>query len=308
MKKQPQIISDVPVAGKSVLVRGDLEFSEKDSPRGRTIDELVGYLKDHGAWRIKVIGHKGREEMTMWWPEVAVEWDIRKDPREQADDAGLAREWAEGWEIYVDEAFGTAHRKHASVDALPRYMKERGDAVAMGIRFAKETSQLSEVLVRTGKKVLVIGGAKAEDKAGYARELAGKFDQVLVGGLLPEQILSSHSEVTKNVILAKLRDDGLDIDDESIQLFKEETADAAVVVVAGPMGKFEEVSAQKGTREVLGAVVSSQAYRVAGGGNTEEALQLFGLTAEFDWVSVGGGAMCEFLVAGTLPGIEALVE
>jgi phosphoglycerate kinase len=133
--------------------------------------------------------------------------------------------------------------------------------------------------------------------------LAGKFDKLLIGGTLGTLIV-----LTNNMELGKLREDGLDIDQETIGKFVTETGQAGVVVVAGPMGKFELQDAQEGTRQVFGAAANSKAYKVAGGGNTEEALAEFGLTQKFDWISVGGGAMLQFLARGTLPGIQALLD
>ena len=107
---------------------------------------------------------------------------------------------------------------------------------------------------------------------------------------------------------AELRPDGLDISDDLIAQYKRQMGNAGAIVVAGPMGKFEEMGAQKGTREVFTAVANTKAYKIAGGGETEDAIRKLGLEGRFDWISVGGGAMLEFLAAGTLPGIKALVE
>jgi phosphoglycerate kinase len=174
--------------------------------------------------------------------------------------------------------------------------------VFAGFRFAKEIAGLDQVWTHPGWKVLVIGGAKAADKAEYAMELAAKVDRVLVGGLLPRVI----EEAAANMYPGILREDEKDLTDETIADFCKQIKPAQIVICAGPMGRFEEQGSEKGTKEVFTAIADSLAYKVAGGGNTEDALVKFGLTEKFDWISVGGGAMLEYLATGTLPAIQAL--
>ena len=284
-------VKELDVAGKTVLVRADLEAQDREDPRFVVAKQMVGYLRQGGAQNIKLIGHKG----AIWMVEelgVAVNYDLRSDPREEQNGVELAVELAEGFDVYVNEAFPTSHRSHASITALPRHMAAQGKQVCVGIRFAEEVKMLSRVLNNEGRKILVIGGVK-ENKAAIAKLLSGKFDVVLSGGRLPG---------------AELRPDGLDISDDLIEQYKRQMGNAGVIVVAGPMGKFEEMGAQKGTREVFTMVANTKAYKIAGGGETEDAIRKLGLEDKFDWISVGGGAMLEFLAEGTLVGIEALVQ
>jgi phosphoglycerate kinase len=99
-----------------------------------------------------------------------------------------------------------------------------------------------------------------------------------------------------------------DITIHTIERFKEEIGKAGTVVVSGPMGKFEDEGHKQGTEGVFRAVAESNAFKVAGGGDTEKAISLLSLADNFDWISVGGGAMLEFLSKKTLPGIEALLK
>jgi phosphoglycerate kinase len=99
-----------------------------------------------------------------------------------------------------------------------------------------------------------------------------------------------------------------DITLNTIERFKAEIKSAGTIVLAGVPGKYEDSGHMQGTKEVFEAVASSSAYRVAGGGDTEAALTTLKLTDRFDWISVGGGAMLEFLEKKTLPGIEALLH
>lgn len=281
--------SEIELAGKNVIIRCDLEWESINCPRQQATEKIVEYVKLHGGARVKVIGHKGHWETGI----VEVENDLRRDPREEANDESLARELAEGFDVYINEAFATSHRAHASIDALPRWMKQMGKTATIGLRFEKEIETLNRVFSQSLslRKILVIGGAKAGDKEKASIELANKFDAVLKGGLLTG---------------VKLRPDGLDIADEAIEEYQKTLADAEMVVVAGPLGKFEDELSEKGTKEVFEAVANSKAYKIAGGGDTEAALAKFGLKDRFDWISVGGGAMLEYLVKGTLPGLDAV--
>lgn len=281
--------SEIELAGKNVIIRCDLEWESINCPRQQATEKIVEYVKLHGGARVKVIGHKGHWETGI----VEVENDLRRDPREEANDESLARELAEGFDVYINEAFATSHRAHASIDALPRWMKQMGKTAMIGLRFEKEIETLNRVFSQSLslRKILVIGGAKAGDKEKASIELANKFDAVLKGGLLTG---------------VKLRPDGLDIADEAIEEYQKTLADAEMVVVAGPLGKFEDELSEKGTKEVFEAVANSKAYKIAGGGDTEAALAKFGLKDRFDWISVGGGAMLEYLVKGTLPGLDAV--
>ncbi|MBI2008090.1 phosphoglycerate kinase [Candidatus Amesbacteria bacterium] len=288
-------IRDVDVAGKGVLVRADLEGGP-ESQRVKVTKQIIEYLLDTKAGKIKVIGHEGHFE----YPGIEIDNDVRKDEREKNNDESYATELAEGWDIYVNESFAESHRKYVSVNALPRLMKKQGKEVGVGLRFEKEIEMLDKIQdtgeasasrARFKIQFLVIGGAKVGDKAKYADEFEEKGWTVLRGGLLPG---------------VNLRDDGLDISDETIERYKAQVGKAQVIVVAGPMGKYE--IAERGTREVFTAVADSGAYKIAGGGDTENALAKFGLLGKFDWVSVGGGAMLEYLATGTLPGIQALIQ
>ena len=223
---------------------------------------------------------------------VTVNYNIRSDPREEANSVEFAAELADGFDVYINEAFGVSHRQHASIDALPRWMKKQGRGVYCGPRFKQEIDMLSQILTRPGRKILIVGGAKVKDKEKVAEQLQTKFDLVLKGGLLPG---------------ADLRLDGLDISDTAIADYKSRILTADIIVTAGVMGKFEDTAAQKGTREILQAIADSRAYKVAGGGDTEAAIAKYGLTSKFDWISVGGGAMLKFLATGTLVGIEAMI-
>ena len=111
---------------------------------------------------------------------VAVNYDLRSDPREEQNGVELAVELAEGFDVYVNEAFATSHRSHASIVALPRHMAAQGKQVCVGLRFAKEIEMLSQVVNRQSQ-IAIIGGAKG-DKEEYAKKLENRNWKVLRGG------------------------------------------------------------------------------------------------------------------------------
>jgi len=296
MKDRLPLVINTEVGGKKVLVRGDMDVDDGDNPRANSVREMVRWLLGKKAGKVKVIGHTGtalnlasqlKEEF------VGVEFDdkLRDNPGETQNVEEFARRISSGWEVYVNEAFATSHRLHASIISLPQVMKRQGKDVCLGLRFGKEIEMLSQVWDKPGRRVLVIGGVKVGDKQRLAEVMRGKFAAVLKGGLLPG---------------VELRPDGLDLADGVIENYVKVIGEAEVIVAAGVMGKYEDPNAEKGTRMILEAIAASPAYKVAGGGDIEMAISQYGLTGKFDWISVGGGAMLEYLATGTLPGIEAM--
>ncbi len=296
MKPVP-LVRNLDVSGKKVLVRGDFDVDDGDNPRVRSVVEMVKFLLERGAAKIRVIGHRETDypicdDMRKLFPGVEFDDSMRKNPGEKANDEIFARELAEGWDVYVNEAFATSHRKHASIVALPTVMKQMGRQVALGLRFEIEMQKLMLVWEKQGKKVLVIGGVKVDDKEKFAEDMRDKFTAILKGGLLPG---------------VNLREDGLDLAAETITEYEREISQADVILAAGVMGKYEDENASEGTKRTLTAVANSHAYKVAGGGDIEMAISAYGLTEKFDWISVGGGAMLVYLGTGSLVGIDALV-
>lgn len=176
----------------------------------------------------------------------------------------------------------------------------------MGIRFQQEIENLSKVISDPKRPVVMTISGIKEDKLSYIEPFCKFTDKLLIGGKLPDLL---HQEVYENekIIVADLIADREDITIHSIEKFENEIINARTIVVSGPLGKFEDEGHRQGTERVLRSVVANKnAFKLAGGGDTERALQTLNLTGGFDWISVGGGAMLEFLANGTLPGIEAL--
>jgi len=222
--------------------------------------------------------------------------NLRFDKREEENDAGFAKELAGLGDFYVNEAFASSHRQHASIVGIPKFLPH-----CAGFHFASEVENLSKILENPKRPlVFVIGGDKLETKLPLVVELAHFANSVLVGGALTQNMNIN------NVLFAKPTDDGFDISDDSIMKFGEIIKKAGTVVWNGPMGKFEDEKWEMGTRKIAEAIAGCGGFRVVGGGDTISALKKFNLIDKMDYVSTGGGAMLEFLAKGTLPGIEAL--
>jgi len=273
----------------------------------------VKYLLDNGAKKIILMGHLGRpegrvvEDLKLAPVEkrfrelldsknIIFLENLRFDKREEENDAGFAKELAGLGDFYVNEAFASSHRQHASIVGIPKFLPH-----CAGFHFASEVENLSKILENPKRPlVFVIGGDKLETKLPLVVELAHFANSVLVGGALTQNMNIN------NVLFAKPTDDGFDISDDSIMKFGEIIKKAGTVVWNGPMGKFEDEKWEMGTRKIAEAIAGCGGFRVVGGGDTISALKKFNLIDKMDYVSTGGGAMLEFLAKGTLPGIEAL--
>ncbi len=164
-----------------------------------------------------------------------------------------------------------------------------------------------------GDLVKVIGVGRGPDIAHKVAHGIGEIaDKVLVGGRLPEYLGFEESirslGPNEKIVTANLVMDKEDITINSIERFEGEIEMAKTIVVAGPMGKYEDEGHRQGTQRVFAKVAAAEAYKVTGGGDSHVVVSLYKLEDKFDWISVGGGAMLEFLAKKTLPGIEALLE
>lgn len=324
-------LTDLNVAGKRVLLRLDLDTNpDPNDLRIKASEETLNYLKEKGA-QIIIIAHKGRpggkvdESLSLkpfqtifdkWGAKV--EENLRFDSGEENNDPEYAKNlikrlgdvYPGGASFaYINEAFASSHRESASIVALPKLLSH-----AAGFRFAKEVENLSKVFENPQRPLLfIIGGAK-KDKQDYIKSLESLSDKILVGGRLPEYYGDMALESVRNkneqdkLVIANLVQDKEDITLNSIEVFEKEIAKAKTIVLAGPMGKYEEKGHGQGTERIFKAVSSSNAFKIVGGGDSLLILPIYNLEDKFDWVSVGGGAMLEFLAKRTLPGIEALKQ
>jgi phosphoglycerate kinase len=335
------------VGGKSVLVRADLNVPLED---GRIADDTriraalptLQLLMEAGASRIRVCSHLGRpkgedpafrmepvrERLRSLLPDERIEVleNTRFRPGETKNDPELARELADGSDLFVNDAFGSAHRAHASTvgvaEILPPYA---------GLLLLAELEHLGRLLADVERPfLLVTGGAKVEDKLGVLEHLGGRADEVMVGGKMAEELrehnplpfpvvlpgdvvaASEFAEAaeTKVVSFDALPDGwlGLDIGPNARDDFGKRIRAAKTVFWNGPMGVFEWEPFAGGTKAVAEAVAAVRGYTVVGGGDSVRAVNELGLEDRLSWVSTGGGASLELLEGKELPGVAAIPE
>lgn len=338
-------LSDLPanLSGKKVLVRADFDvpltngkvadetrikliyptieellgrkaalilLSHLDRPEGRVIEELrlgsvAEVLKKSFSDFKKIDEATGptAQEATkgLKQGQILLLENLRFYPGEEVNDDGFAQELARLGDFYVNDAFASSHRKHASIVTLPKLLPH-----AAGLHLESEIGVLEKLLEPERLFVAVIGGVKLKTKLAPIEALAKKADLILVGGKLAASLGSVCSpEAMACIEVANLTENGKEITIESARDFASKLEGAKTVLFNGPLGVYEE-GFEEGTRLVVEAIGRSQAYRVAGGGDTEAALTKLGLLGSFDHISSGGGAMLEYVAFGTLPGIEAL--
>jgi phosphoglycerate kinase len=372
-------LDDVDVAGKRVLVRGDLNVPLDD---GRITDDFriraflptLERILERGGTAV-VCSHLGRpngpdakytlapvaaalSDALAGDVPLAFDYDKVPDARvvvlenvrfnegETKNDPAFAKLLGSLADVYVNDAFGSCHRAHASVVGITEVLPSFA-----GLLLQREIENLS-ALIGDPKRpyVVAIGGAKVADKIGVVKNLLDKADRILIGGgmcftfikarggkvgdsivdedafddvvaiagnekiLLPVDVVTSRSfdaeEGARVVPAGDIPDGelGMDIGPETAQAFAREILHAGTVFWNGPMGVYEKRPFADGTRIVAEAVAKTDAYTVTGGGDVSAALKHFGLEGAVDFASTGGGASLEFLEGRELPGIAALMK
>jgi phosphoglycerate kinase len=344
----PRSVRDADVADKTVLVRSDLNVPlEKgavaDDTRIRASLPTLRLLLERGAAQLRVCSHLGRpkteedrakyamrpveERLRQLLPDdrIRVLENTRFNPGETRNDESYARELADGCDLYVNDAFGSAHRAHASTEGVARLLPAYA-----GLLLEDELRHLSRLLGEVERPfVLVSGGAKVDDKLGVLQNLGGRADTVLIGGKMAEQLrvenpLDFDVELPVDVVgAAKFEEDaatrgcpvdrlpyawlGLDIGPETCERFTDALAGARTIFWNGPMGVFEWPRFAAGTKAVAEAVAANDlAFSVVGGADSVRALNELGLADRISWVSTGGGASLELLEGKELPGVAAI--
>jgi phosphoglycerate kinase len=341
----PRSVETAEVGGKRVLVRADLNVpledgAVADDTRIRAAVPTIRLLLDRDAAEVAVCSHLGRPkghdpafaiapvaarlEELVSDDRLRVLENTRFDPGETKNDPDTARRLAEGMDLYVDDAFGSAHRAHASTEAVARLLPAYA-----GLLLIAELEHLGRLLGDVARPfVLVAGGAKVEDKLGVLRNLGGRADTVIVGGKMAEELRDGATlpfpvELPSDVVAAASFDAdaesrvtsyddlpdgwlGLDIGPDSQERFGELIRGAKTVFWNGPMGVFEWEQFAEGTKAVAEAVAAVDGYTVVGGGDSVRAISELSLDQDVDWVSTGGGASLELLEGKELPGVAAI--
>lgn len=300
-------ITDLDVAEKRVILRLDLDINpDPNDLRIKASQKTLDYLKEKNC-QITIIAHKGRPEgkvdenlslkpfqpfFDKWGAKV--EENLRFNTGEEDNSLEFAKKLSTLGDVYINESFANSHRNHASIVTLPKLLP-----YAFGFRFVEEIENLSKVFNNPKKPVITFLSGVKEDKLKYLDGLKAVSDKVLIGGRLPLLIQNDDAKT----IIAGLVADNEDITLNTIERFEKEIVNAGTILLSGPLGKFEEEGHRQGTERIFKAIATSPSFKVAGGGDTEKAISLFNLNNKFDWISVGGGAMLDFLVNKTLPAI-----
>ena len=341
----PRSVETADVAGKHVLVRADLNVpledgNVADDTRIRAALPTLELLLERDAAEVVVCSHlgrpKGQDPAFAIAPVAARLADLLSDGRirvlentrflagETTNDPETARGLAAGMDLYVNDAFGSAHRAHASTEAVAHVLPAYA-----GLLLLAELDHLGRLLGDVQRPfVLVAGGAKVEDKVGVLQNLGGRADTVIVGGKMAEELRDGATfpfpvELPTDVVAAASFDAdaesrvtpyaelpegwlGLDIGPEARARFGELIREAKTVFWNGPMGVFEWERFAEGTKAVAEAVAAVDGYTVVGGGDSVRAISELSLDDDVSWVSTGGGASLELLEGKELPGVAAI--
>jgi 3-phosphoglycerate kinase len=340
-----QFLSQTNPEQKRVLLRLDLDLPQDDNGQFDTTRMEVGiasieYLWQHKASSVTVIAHRGHhaepspefslqpiaellfesllqrpafsgatnKELRGW---LTVRENLRFDVREEEGSLDFAKELGTDHDLFVNDAFATAHRKHTSIVIIPKVLPS-----VLGMQFEKEFHAFEHVFHEPTRPMLfILGGSKLETKLPLLEEMAKIVDKILVGGKLAveaKQGTLTYSELLKSKMqIAEITEDTLDISKAAADRFEMIIGTAKTIIWNGPMGYFEDGEHAAGTQTVGEAVADAThtgAFSVIGGGDTEAALTVLDLEkpGNFSHISSAGGAMMHYLAHRSLPAIEAL--
>ena len=358
------LLEDLPdPSGRRVLLRADFNVPLNDD--GEIADDLriraamptIEWLTEHGA-TVVACSHLGRPKgepddkfsldpvrrrLSDLAPDMELMENLRFDPGEKDNDPEFVDRLVDGFDLYVNDAFGASHRAHASIVGPPTRLPS-----AAGRLLAREVEILDGLLESPDRPfVAILGGAKVSDKLGVIKALLEQVDTLVIGGamcftfllaqghdvgdslvqpdwvdackellegdakiLLPTDVKAMGPDEEVEVVGVDIRDGwkGLDIGPESVDRFVDVLKDAGTILWNGPMGLFEDPRFADGTKAVAQAVADAPGFSVVGGGDSAAAVAQFGLADQVGHVSTGGGASLELLEKGDLPGLKALRE
>jgi phosphoglycerate kinase len=279
--------------------------------------------------------------------EVLLLENLRFHSEEEKNDPEFARKLASLCDVYVNDAFGSAHRAHASTEGMTKFVSK----AAAGLLMDKELEWLTKATKNPERPcIAILGGAKVSDKIEVIQNLMKFVDRLLIGGAMAYTFLKAQGQPTgkslveadkvdlakellaaargklllplDHVVAAELKEGaanevvetipgdkmGLDIGPKTINAYAKEIAASKTVIWNGPMGVFEKPPFDKGTMALAKAVAESGAVSVVGGGDSEKAIKSAGVADKITHISTGGGASLEFLSGIELPGVAALTE
>lgn len=378
-------MTDLDLAGKRVLIREDLNVPVKDGKvtsdaRIRASLPTILAARDAGA-KVMLMSHLGRPEEGVYDEasslkpvaehlsallgqdvrlvkdylggvevadgEVVLFENVRFNKGEKKDDEALAKQYAALCDVYVMDAFGTAHRAQASTHGVARFAPE----ACAGPLLAAELEALGKALDKPARPVVaIVGGSKVSTKLDVLNALAGLCDQIIVGGgiantflaaaghpvgksLCEHELIGTAREVaskveiplpvdvvvasefaesaaatTRNISEVAADDMILDVGPETAGQFAELLKNAKTILWNGPVGVFEFDQFGNGTKALAEAIAQSGAFSLAGGGDTVAAVDKYGVADKISYISTGGGAFLEFVEGKTLPAVAVLEE
>lgn len=230
--------------------------------------------------------------------------NLRFHKEETDNDLEFAKKLSYLGDIYVNDAFGVCHRENASIVLVPELLPSYA-----GLLLDKEITVLDDIMKNPEKPmVAIIGGTKVETKVKFIDNISAVADFVIISGLIAKEVTEKNIKFKfpEKIITPLGQLDALDINDESIKIFREKIMQAKTILWNGPFGKFEDKKYIAGTLAIANAIIESGAFSVVGGGETVEFITKQGMLDKFNHVSTGGGAMLNYLSGERLPGIEAL--
>lgn len=383
-------IADLDLTGKTVLVREDYNVPLKngevaDDTRIRATLPTIQQLLEAGA-RIILVSHLGRpkageyddkfsmapvakrlSELLGYNVPLIKDWvnnfdmgdnnvvlceNARFEKGETEDDEALSRKMAQMCQVYINDAFATAHRAQASTHGVAKYAA----VAAAGPLLINELKALTKALREPAKPVVaIVGGAKVSTKLTILESLSEKVDQLIVGGGIVNTFLKAAGyEIGKSLyepdlvdvarrLMDKARSQGceiplpvdvvcgkefdentlavtkpvadveaddmiMDVGPETSEILNSHIERARTIVWNGPLGVFEFEQFSQGTKSLANAIANSDAYSIAGGGDTIAAISKFNVAEGISYISTGGGAFLEFLEGKKLPAIVLLEE
>ncbi len=271
--------------------------------------------------------------------------NLRFHPEEEKNDPAFSKQLAALCDVYVNDAFGSAHRAHASTVGMIAFVKQ----AAAGLLMDKEIEYLTKAVKNPARPcVAILGGAKVSDKIEVIQNLMKVVDKLMIGGAMAYTFLRARGEGTgkslveedkidlarelmaeagdklmlpvDHVVAAELKVGvdtkvvdqvpgglmGLDIGPKTVAAYEQVIRGAKTVIWNGPMGVFETPPFNRGTEALAKAVAESGAVSVVGGGDSEKAIKSAGVSDKISHISTGGGASLEFLAGIELPGVAAL--
>lgn len=323
-------------AGAKVIVLSHIgrKPEETNEPVARALNTIIPvfYVPD-------LLGVPARQAVAAMKPgQIVVLENLRADARETENDEGFARELASLAEIYVDDAFSAAHRMHASIVGIPKFLPHFA-----GLLLCEEVENLSRARTPESPSFAILGGAKFETKAPLIKSLLQTHDNVFITGALANDVFAArglavgvsliseelptlevlnHPHFVAPVDVTVVRADGqaqvkkpdavladeriVDIGPDSLALIAPFIMNAKSILWNGPTGLYEH-GFTHWTQAIAELISKSSAVKVIGGGDTVAVIQESGIDmSTLGFLSTGGGAMLEYLLQGSLPGIDAL--